>query len=332
MKMRWVLWCMMLIPATAWGQAIDWQKTIDGSRWGWSDEATTPLYCAVRQADVPVTLAVTQDKRVEISAGAIKLVGHEHTVFHLRDGVMYHALYHPSSSGATIVAIDVATGKELWRSRVTGLGGVEHSAYSNHLNLQAGKDVLIINGRESFGLYQEFKRLTDGETVANRVFTRTRLTNVPDRWLIRREHKDDRRDPFLLHDVGLDNALSATLTDAETDWRGENPNWANDLKPGEDIRTRWRDQILKDYPSLLMMPLDDIDLWGQTTYDTAANEEVIARLLPKWEGKPELPRWTKLAIQRHHKPDEFGHTDEKPRLELLARLLKIAERTAGAKK
>ena len=52
-----------------------------------------------------------------------------HSVFRILDDRLYYAKFHPSSTGGSIVAVDLTTGKELWTSELIALGNIEHSAY-----------------------------------------------------------------------------------------------------------------------------------------------------------------------------------------------------------
>src|SRR4051794_28727681 len=125
---------LLVVASTAFAEApvTDWQRTLDGAFWSWSEEAASPLYCAMRQSDVPVTIDVTKGKSgIVLSVGGYQRSIHEHTVFEVRDGMLYLAVFLPSANGATIVAIDLKTGEKKWESPVKGIGPVQHSAYSN---------------------------------------------------------------------------------------------------------------------------------------------------------------------------------------------------------
>lgn len=96
--------------------------------------------------------------------------GHANSVFRILDDRLYYARFHPSSSGGTIVAIDLNTGKEIWATPLDALGGVQHSAYRSVLNLHCNRKVVWLYGNESFGHYIEFKRIDTGETVGHKIF------------------------------------------------------------------------------------------------------------------------------------------------------------------
>ena len=70
------------------------------------------------------------------------------------------------------MAVDLSTGKELWDSRLQGIGLVEHSAYLNLMNLDANFEVVEVWGNETMGRYLEIKDVTMGKTIGHRIFPR----------------------------------------------------------------------------------------------------------------------------------------------------------------
>lgn len=59
------------------------------------------------------------------------------------------------ASGATVHALELATGKPRWSTPVRGLGPIDHSKYSNHVVLKIIAGHLVAFGNEAQGRYIE---------------------------------------------------------------------------------------------------------------------------------------------------------------------------------
>ena len=70
------------------------------------------------------------------------------------------AAYSPIATGTQLFAVDVKTGKPVWRAEVDSLP-IGHSKYANRVQLQVSDDGLLLIGRESS---QEFAQLFDPAT------------------------------------------------------------------------------------------------------------------------------------------------------------------------
>src|SRR5262249_48755817 len=91
-------------------------------------------------------------------------VGNFRTVFVVRGDVLYWADFCPSSSGCTLIAIDLTNRKELWKTELRGLGAVDHSKYHNAVNLDLDRDTVRVFGKESYGRYVEYVHCRTGKT------------------------------------------------------------------------------------------------------------------------------------------------------------------------
>lgn len=166
--------------------SIDYQKTADGAQWGWHEEMAGPLGCISQCGDkYDVRLFSSKTDRhslsIKILSGdqeAYTWQGHPYSVFRILDDRLYYAQFHPSSSGGSIVAVDLTTGKELWKSPLKALGCISHSAYRTLLNLDCSRDVVTVYGNESMGKYFEVKRTDTGETVGHRLFDKVETDNL----------------------------------------------------------------------------------------------------------------------------------------------------------
>lgn len=151
----------------------------DNQRWDWSLDRADPLHCLLQQSggEFDVTLSgdhrepgvvkviITRDQKI-----AYEWVGHAYTVFQIVGDRLYYADYSSLGSGGAIVAVNLATGKVIWRAPLEALGPIEHSKYLNRMNLQADANSVRITGNESAGRYVEVKDTATGRTIAHRKF------------------------------------------------------------------------------------------------------------------------------------------------------------------
>jgi outer membrane protein assembly factor BamB len=146
-------------------------------RWDWSAAHASPLHCLLQQAGDRYDLTLSRDHRepgiITISVSrdhkpVYEWTGHAYSVFQIVGDRLYYADYSTSSSGGAVVAVDLATGKTLWREPLQALGPIEHSKYFNRLNLAADEAAVRVTGNESAGRYIEVKDAATGRTIANR--------------------------------------------------------------------------------------------------------------------------------------------------------------------
>jgi hypothetical protein len=84
--------------------------------------------------------------------------------------MLYYADYSPGSSGCALVAVDLKTGKQMWKSGLQGLGPIAHTRYRNSVTLEPTDDALLVHGQESAGNYVEYVDKKSGKTVGHKVF------------------------------------------------------------------------------------------------------------------------------------------------------------------
>ncbi|MEM9068462.1 MAG: hypothetical protein AAGE52_08145 [Myxococcota bacterium] len=86
------------------------------------------------------------------------------------DQRVYLARYHPIASGCVVYAYDRASGTELWRRGLWGVGEVTHSAYENRVQMRLEDSRLLVFGWESADRYLEILNVTTGAVVGHRSF------------------------------------------------------------------------------------------------------------------------------------------------------------------
>jgi hypothetical protein len=152
--------------------------------WSWSDRENDIRWyinkyegsCQIRTCVPPL-----KDARGNLTGWSTKF-----TIYFMKDGkallswkghrgsaflevdkdVIVYSQYSPISSGCDLVAFDLAASKEIWRTRLKGVGLVSHSIYSNRIILRHGHagHVLVL-GLESAGRYVERIETRSGKTT-----------------------------------------------------------------------------------------------------------------------------------------------------------------------
>jgi hypothetical protein len=156
-------------------QAIE--DKVYGKPWRWSKEKASLAYCIthhlqdyeverVRKNEyyTPLNIRTKKDRKVVYSIQK----GHQAIVFTRWKDTLYIAEYSPIASGCEVVALDLKTGKQLWKTRLQGIGEVAHSKYSNFVNIETDGRRVIISGNEAHGRYIEHLDRQTGKTIANK--------------------------------------------------------------------------------------------------------------------------------------------------------------------
>jgi len=156
----------------------DYQQMVRNTGWAWSEERANILY-SFSQASSPYDVVVTRPHdqsfalRFRIMDGRREVYdwwGHMYSVFVLRGDRLYFVNFAIEASGGEVVAVDLKTGKRLWKSPLRALGNPPHFAYRNRVDIAASDDVVQVVGNESAGRYYELKDAKTGETVGHKIF------------------------------------------------------------------------------------------------------------------------------------------------------------------
>jgi hypothetical protein len=164
-----------------------WQKGLEGMPFNFSERhAGVPFSLIQYGGDCKVHMTYDPKKpaglRFRFERGGkevLALEGHMGSVFFTDKNVLYFAHLPAASSGCTVAAYDLTTGKELWATRLSAVGDPDHSAYSNRVNMwlssvpdldKDGEGVVIITGRESYGDYAEVLDRGSGKVLAHRIY------------------------------------------------------------------------------------------------------------------------------------------------------------------
>lgn len=158
-----------------------WNKGAESLRWQWDERAASPFGSMEHinpKYNIRLLFKNENDSHqlyisvLEGEREVFTFKGHSRTVYYIWDDCLYYANFSYISDGAEIVAVNLKTGKELWKSPLAGIGSQMHSEYSNSLNLEADPFSVKVFGKESNGQYFESKRADTGETIAHKIFTR----------------------------------------------------------------------------------------------------------------------------------------------------------------
>jgi hypothetical protein len=149
------------------GKPLEWRWSRGKASLAYSTKQHLPDYEVERvrknEHDMSINIRTRQDHKVIYSLAE----GHEGTVFTRWNDILYIAEYCPIASGCDVVALDLTTGKQLWKSRLQGIGPTGHSQYLNLVNMETDGQRVIVTGNEAHGRYIEHLDLQSGKTLAN---------------------------------------------------------------------------------------------------------------------------------------------------------------------
>jgi len=168
------------------------------ARWEWDDDADNPFYCMLRlrrasgMRQTPSKYGATLTSNDETGSRAIRIgithngdevyswLGGPMTVFDVVDDTLYRSSGGHVALGAIVQAIDLTTGKLLWKTRLRGMGVTDHSAYVNRISFEPrAKSKLCFFGRESQGDYIEVLDMRNGERLSYRVVSPEPSADMP---------------------------------------------------------------------------------------------------------------------------------------------------------
>ena len=149
-------------------------------KWKWSDDHASIMYYLMRASnnyEVQIVRGVMSDAwdlEVRIANGAETVhrwQTHPESAFLIKDKIVIYANFSMISSGCELRAYDLEKREEIWRSRLDGLGPVDHSKYRNRINMELRNDRVVVFGNESSGQYIESRDIKTGELIAHIVGT-----------------------------------------------------------------------------------------------------------------------------------------------------------------
>jgi hypothetical protein len=172
---RFVLVGSLIVTATLAAQPLEELE------WRWSKEKATLAYCMKRHmpdyaADPKREMKYGPELEVFDKDGRRTVwlfeSGVKGNVFTRWKETIFVAHYCTIATGCEVEAIDLKTGKQLWKSRLEGIGPTGHSKYSNSVNIETDSvgSKVIICGNEGHGKYVEYLDMMTGKKIANRKF------------------------------------------------------------------------------------------------------------------------------------------------------------------
>lgn len=174
--MKFFISILFLVSGTAIADPVDWAERAREASWSWPRREPSLFLSTMQDKErYQVLLEHIWSEKFLIhitrnNQARLKFEGHVNTVFVFRGDEIFYARFNPSTSGCTIVAFDLAAGKQLWEKRLKGIGPIEHSHYSNQVSLHLQRTALEVYGWEEGGKYLEYLDIETGETVAHRLF------------------------------------------------------------------------------------------------------------------------------------------------------------------
>jgi len=145
--------------------------------WRWSNEKANLDWCIEKHlSDFDAEVMRSQEdgllvnirKKKDSKILYVIKEAHENTVFARWKDVLYIAEYSPIGPGCSVVAVDLTSGKELWRSYLEGNSPKINLEYRNLVNIETDGELIIVFGNETHGRYIEYLDLRSGKTLANK--------------------------------------------------------------------------------------------------------------------------------------------------------------------
>lgn len=145
--------------------------------WRWSKEKAKLAYCIkqhLQDYDAELLPRNDFDGLLEIrTKGTRRLVcsldrAFDCTVFTRWKDTLFIASYCPIMTGCEVLAVNLKTGKELWKSSLEGIGGPAHSKYLNLVNIETDGQRITVFGNEVHGRYVEQLDIKTGKTLVNK--------------------------------------------------------------------------------------------------------------------------------------------------------------------
>jgi hypothetical protein len=132
-----------------------YQKVLDHALWSWSDDEAGIFYSMTQsgfgyQIELirppggtdALTIRFMKDAKVICSWN-----GHPHSVFVQKDNTLVYALFYPSQQGCTLVAVNLDSGAERWRTNLQAIDTALHSGYNNLINMNAADGIIVVHGK-----------------------------------------------------------------------------------------------------------------------------------------------------------------------------------------
>jgi hypothetical protein len=149
------------------GKPLEWRWSKDKASLAFSIKQNLPDYEVERVLEkeyyTPINIRTKKDRKLIYSLQK----GHESTVFTRWNEILYIAEYSPNATGCDVVAVDLNTGKQLWRTGLQGIGPTAHSKYLNLVNIETDGQRVTVTGNEAHGRYVEQVDVHSGKSLAN---------------------------------------------------------------------------------------------------------------------------------------------------------------------
>ena len=155
-------------------KSAGYQSKADAATWDWTEDRAALDY-SVRQSPVPATISVNPAGQTTVTLAVdekrtVVFDAHQGTPFVVRGKTLYYADFGPNSTGCAVIAVDLDSGKQVWRAALNGLGPIKHFKYRNQVTLDADDVAVRVVGKESSGRYVEYVDRETGRSVAHKVF------------------------------------------------------------------------------------------------------------------------------------------------------------------
>ena len=145
--------------------------------WKWPDQPPTILlYLMEKPVGYEVQLARMTDWKpgrsiqVRVFRAGKKIHQwntHTEGAFVFVGSKIIYSNFESAASGCELIAFDLDSEKELWRTHLKGLGPIAHSEYWNQIYLEHSNGRVVVFGNEARGQYIEAVDPDTGKTISN---------------------------------------------------------------------------------------------------------------------------------------------------------------------
>jgi hypothetical protein len=135
--------------------------------------------CQVHMIHDPKKWSRLTFKFVRDGSELLAIEAHRNSTFRTVGNILYFPHFWPSSTGCTVAAYDLTTGKKLWETKLNAMGYPGHSAYRNEVTIgvgkvegidKAGEGSVSVYGHETFGDYIEVLDQKTGTLLAHKIY------------------------------------------------------------------------------------------------------------------------------------------------------------------
>jgi len=162
--------------------AVDWNKKVQETAWSWPEHVPN-LFDSSMASSKPYTVRLEHinDDPFHLGLFNVSILRDDkvlvtfrtphYTIFKLIGDKVVYTNYNNHNNGCEIVALDLVSKKEIWRTRMDAVSPIPHSVYGNCVNLDTEDNIIVVFGWEGAGKYVEYLEPNTGKVLGKKAFT-----------------------------------------------------------------------------------------------------------------------------------------------------------------